>query len=875
MRIKKIYIKNFKGIREKKIINFCNQTSLLIGPNGFGKTTIFDVLELCLTGKMNRTLQKGSVTRDTSDYKKPFYQNTTSEDVVVKVWLEKENGLESENLIITKFLSKDNDGRVDGRGRKYKPCDFKLLSTYREQPENFDNDTFAPHKKNEIKQDDIDDFFEFKSGGFKIDEVYNLFNYLQQEETTFFLKKSEKERKDTLSFLFHTSDYEEKLEEISSKLTKLKDIESKLDVKIDNTMNSKQVNKVEYSKLFLNKEFELDRRDLFQSVELNDCNKLKEEYYIELDKLSRFLNIFSPDENAKKQKIDRLSSKIKNNNLIEYYVLHELLEKSNYELLKKKRELLNDDRKLKAFILHKCILKYKDFKRANETYSKYEKFLKIKDFNTKLESMKEFVLKLKPEMNDSYLTLIDNRQQLISTTKEIDLSIKEIIRLRNSIKEELAKNASNIINDAMCPYCGVQWRTLDELVVNFKKREDALYKLSSSQTDRLIEYESKIKYDFIIPITNFMKEYLEQNEKIDTKIIELLEINQGIEFDYDYLKSIISTENIVWSKPKNINDLMESLKKVKVQVEGKINVSVDVFERVKELHHISFEADLKEMEQLVSKEDLSSFIIKYKNERITMNKVKEQSTLLKSYLETSKELYKYDYEKANDTDNYYEKYFDSQKDKFKKFEISQLDAKRKYIEYSLVEKQTSVLDIYIDRRKKLSNVIERFEKVKTIYNDTIKMHKKDMADKIKLPFYIYTAKILQNYQQGMGVFLSTKENSDSIRFLTDPSTDHDAMHHLSSGQLAVISLAFSLAINKTYNISKNLKILAIDDPVQEMDALNIHSFVELIRHEFLEEYQLIFSTHSDLNALYMKYKFEKIIDKPVSMINVQTKLFKW
>ena len=125
----------------------------------------------------------------------------------------------------------------------------------------------------------------------------------------------------------------------------------------------------------------------------------------------------------------------------------------------------------------------------------------------------------------------------------------------------------------------------------------------------------------------------------------------------------------------------------------------------------------------------------------------------------------------------------------------------------------------------------------------------------------------------MGVFLSTKENSDSIRFLTDPSSDHDAIHHLSSGQLAVISLAFSMAINKTYNISKNLKFLVIDDPIQEMDALNIYSFVELMRHEFIGEYQLIFSTHSDMSALYMKYKFEKITDHVVSMINVQDELF--
>jgi exonuclease SbcC len=99
------------------------------------------------------------------------------------------------------------------------------------------------------------------------------------------------------------------------------------------------------------------------------------------------------------------------------------------------------------------------------------------------------------------------------------------------------------------------------------------------------------------------------------------------------------------------------------------------------------------------------------------------------------------------------------------------------------------------------------------------------------------------------------------------------MHHLSSGQLAVVSLAFCLAVNKTYNISNNLSFLAIDDPVQELDSLNLHSLIELIRHEFAKDYQLIFSTHSDMVAMYFKYKLEKLNQNSVSTVNVQKAFF--
>ena len=112
----------------------------------------------------------------------------------------------------------------------------------------------------------------------------------------------------------------------------------------------------------------------------------------------------------------------------------------------------------------------------------------------------------------------------------------------------------------------------------------------------------------------------------------------------------------------------------------------------------------------------------------------------------------------------------------------------------------------------------------------------------------------------------------SIRFYTKWDSNHDAMHHLSSWQLAVTSIAFTLAVNTVYKISKELRFLNIDDPVQEMDSLNIHSFIELIRHNFMD-YKLIISTHSDENAYFMKYKIEKIKENSVKMINVQSEFF--
>lgn len=301
MRIKKVYLKNFKGIKDKVIINFQSQSSLLIGPNGFGKTTIFDTLELCLTGKIHRTEQKDGVTKHSKDYRKPFFQNEKGFDVIVKVWLTKVKEGKEEDFIITKYLPKNHDGRVGSTGRRNKPTDFDLMRTYREKVKNFFEEDFNPDEAELIKQKDIDAFFDFDENGFEIEQIYNLFNYLQQEETTFFLKMSENDRKDKLGFLFQTTAQEDEIKDMSTTLSKLKDIQKKLKTKIDDTERTQEVNKEEYERIFPEKEFDFDKNNLFEGIDLNESDRLLMSYIKELDKIIQFIKGFSPEEYEKKK----------------------------------------------------------------------------------------------------------------------------------------------------------------------------------------------------------------------------------------------------------------------------------------------------------------------------------------------------------------------------------------------------------------------------------------------------------------------------------------------------------------------------------------------------------------------------------------------
>lgn len=72
--------------------------------------------------------------------------------------------------------------------------------------------------------------------------------------------------------------------------------------------------------------------------------------------------------------------------------------------------------------------------------------------------------------------------------------------------------------------------------------------------------------------------------------------------------------------------------------------------------------------------------------------------------------------------------------------------------------------------------------------------KKTIAD-IELTFHIYSGRLIQNYQRGLGLFID-EGNGDRLRFCTAEKSEHDATMSMSSGQLSALSLAFSYHLIK-------------------------------------------------------------------------------
>jgi len=251
-----------------------------------------------------------------------------------------------------------------------------------------------------------------------------------------------------------------------------------------------------------------------------------------------------------------------------------------------------------------------------------------------------------------------------------------------------------------------------------------------------------------------------------------------------------------------------------------------------------------------------------------------QKELLEKRIDVSEEFRKVDAQ--INFKNIFADIFSDNDDNVKLISDERIDRKICYVDYfyfNNLKKQLEEIDNGISKFEpkmdKLQSISNQLKNAKKIYDSQIKKHHSQIIKQIEIPFLIYSGRIIQNYQGGLGILIKEDEELDNIRFISSNKTDHDALNTLSSGQLSALVMAFTLALNKVYQKGK-LSTILIDDPVQTMDDINMASFVELLRNEF-ENKQLIISTHESEFSGYIRYKFLKYGLKSLPF-NVKEKL---
>lgn len=783
IKIEKIYIENFKGIKDKVIFDFNNtdySINVLSGPNGFGKTTIFEVIEICLTGNFNRIEQFENVQQHKSNRKKPFFQNTDDEDVIIKLCLYDTNS--EEYSIITKHYDDINSPKKKNKGKDFIPVDSKnIFSTYFSTDiDDFENNDFS--SLTAVDQEYINQLIYGEDTEIDLSSVYYLFNYIQQEDNIYFLRQKEEDKGKSLSFLFNINKEEDEKNKITNIANQLFSQKTSLNQEIELLQSSLSENTdIAYERVFDHKEYFFDKEVVFDK---NYIEEAKIKYDSFTDILNGLINVkqnFSVEEYDKSIKYKYINERILgNHNLLNAFLIKNVYTSDLHLQLSTHNAKIQSARKYLAL---------KPIELIDKVY--FDLFINDEEEYEEYKVLEQAIIKLNQDLGIIGKLLADFNSERNLLNEHFDNVIK-----------------SNHISNTNCPLCNSEFTSHEELQIAITAKTNLIQEFNKSKIEEKAKLEEKLKKHHG-NLKEIVELFLKDNFIFDESILGILREQEA------YLSKL---ETYV------------------TKIEG-LNTTLFNDLLFKEVPHA--------FEELDPKRDV-----------------------LKKYItENILELFKYQEELITDKALYIE-YFNN-KEKFEGTSIEQFERKKEYIKNELNKVSSIRLTFLKDRYSQIEILLSKIEPVKISLNHIIKVHKREMIEKIKIPFYVYSGKILQSYQQGLGIFIdiNTTGQSNFVTFKTGNSSDHDIVYHLSSGQMAVVSLAFCLSLNKVYNTNHHFKFLSIDDPVQTMDDLNVHTFIELLRNEF-QEYQMIMSTHDDFTSRYMKYKFDKFNLK-TQILNVQ------
>jgi exonuclease SbcC len=755
--ISKIEVSSFKAF--KHIYLNLGKSSLLTldGPNGYGKTSIFDAIELLLTGQISRiqNLFNTLLTRNKRDYADNLFWNNRSGENDLCIKIEFING--ERKLILARhcpaaIFKKPANNRAD----KYE--NFKLY----ELPE-FESSDFT--KINLRDNNFLDEVF-----GKNFRENFSFLNYLEQGQNRLLHTRVD-ERKDKLGNLFNISDIEAEIESCNT-------IYNKFTRYINNPERTGKALSLKEEIASLKSTLQVETINLeYKKLSTTDVQPI-------WDKEILFSTYSAADHAAYQESVRKIIALLPLKATIKIRVHNETIDAEidlNEESLRSLAQFGKDLGKLNVLDAIK--------KGIGELESS-AKIIKRGATAIKLEETRSL-----PNWADGRLEWfelqIESRNSLHAKSSTNANVVAELERLKRQLIDEHKKSYPD---DQLCPLCGADWEEhksmVDAIEARTKQISESLSKDGKDLVNLIAAMDAELKLidTYIQDSLKLLKPTFEPNlhaalTRIKPRLPAITQLMEKLQSDnIKFTDSFTEIDDVVNERLENIKAILRNKKQVEAD-------ALALPEDWREITNSAFK-DLQDF-YIITAEDL---------------KDKEQYILIK----------------ANEVQN-------------SRLQTCISDLK-------LIEKETLAAKKAQDKIEKLRNTLKKTEQSYT--DQTISA--------IELIFHIYSGRLIQNYQRGLGLFIESREGTQ-LRFLTAEKSEHDAVMSMSSGQVSALSLAFFLSLNKVY---ARVPLILIDDPSQSLDEVNVASLTDLLRCE-LKHCQLIVSSHEDDISAYMRYRFDR------------------
>ncbi|WP_394167994.1 AAA family ATPase [Photobacterium piscicola] len=766
--ISKIEVSSFKAF--KHILLDLGESSLLTldGPNGYGKTSIFDAIELLLTGQINRiqNLFSTLLTKNKRDYADNLFWNNRSgeKDLYIKIeFIHGERKLILARHCPAAMFKKPANNRAD----KYE--NFKLY----ELPE-FESSDFT--KSNLRDNSFLDEVF-----GKNFRENFSFLNYLEQGQNRLLHTRVD-ERKDKLGNLFNISDIEADIESCNT-------MYSKLTRYISNPERKATVESLTGEIATLRDILQAEAGSVgYKKLSTTDVQPI-------WDKEILFPTYSEADHAAYQESVRKIIALLPLKATIKTRVHNETIEASierNEESLRSLAQFGKDLDKLDGLEV---------IKKEIDEQGRLAAIIKRGASMIKVEEAQSL-----PNWADGRLTWfelqIESRNSLREKSSAKANVIAELERLKRQLIDEHNKSYPD---EQLCPLCGTDWE-------DHKSMVDAI----EARTKQISESLSKGGKDLV----NLIAAMDAELKLINTHIQESLKVLKST-----YEPNLHAELTKIKLRLPAITQLMEKLKSDNIQFTDSFTESDDVVnDRLEKL-----KVTLRNKKQIEA----------------------DALALLENWRETTSSAFK-------DLQDFYITTAEELKDKEQYISIKANEAQN-------VRLQTCISDLKLIEKETLAaqKTQDKIKKLRDTLKETEQRYTDQTISAIEFIFHIYSGRLIQNYQRGLGLFIESREGTQ-LRFLTAEKSEHDAVMSMSSGQVSALSLAFFLSLNKVY---AKVPLILIDDPSQSLDEINVASLTDLLRCE-LKHCQLIVSSHEDDISAYMRYRFDRAGLK-TSSLNMQ------
>lgn len=841
IRLKQVIIKNFRNFQGMHQFDFSKDITILLGDNGNGKSSIFDAIQWCLTGNVERFKNISS-----TEILKSVLINKDSDECTVKIFF-------NTNLSLERVAPRIGNITVSCKNRNDIVRGDKNVKEYIEKLfKHSDNEQFDIQeilKSSLLAQDQVLDFIASDTAN---DRYRVLSSILGMDEITNLKENYEKVRSLLKNEIEKKEDFVKSLQkEISLQESEIND---KYKYLITDEINNfsfedkqKENNELQKSKAQIEerlKRFNLQYNTIKHDI--SDLNRI-------------FGEIKSLEEEKK-------ILQIKQENTVKDYALNDTnlrQNEENIEKVNKEKEFLSQNK------IHQDELKEIEDE-LSDLYSDELIVETDEGIRKKIEELKRRIEQYQYALSHivNYYNLINDKERIPKSIDEFnhknEILEKEIqvlqdreavlksefstVKSNNDIDSliQLVQEAYSFVSDHkefenICPVCNQSIKNTSE---HFDKRIIVLMEQSNITAERINEFRSQI-HENEVSISNKQKEVRTVQSEISKLRYKEKEIQTKLDIilsNYLYVK-----ENFTLNKEQLehiINESQNTIEKYKKYLELKHRKSMIVAQ----LSEISdFELSGLNLKELLSKNcellEEKGKLLELQNRQ--KDELEEKNNLLNALNNMSELIDEYDKEYSisnyNDISNVLSNLVDDKNIKI----ISLAQELKNYqdvIRYnalsenirkkkeSLQQPQKTILAL----RDKLKIVDEEIEEINNSYNFAQLVNSNAS---IIQQYFNYLNPNISSYRN-LYFNINDVNNTLDIEIKNSDRTTN-AVNVLSSGQLNVLAIAIFVAKNLSQNKTL-IDFIGIDDPIQNMDDINQFSMIDVLSQ--LNK-QLIFTTH--------------------------------